>query len=472
MKTAITCFTSFLMVASFVSEAQDNAYTSNKASKVSFNRTGFSNFNVETRGKIEVSDDDKDIKNMSADGYLEITKTVFGSKRSIVITPEGSGLKREYFESRTKVAFEPEGRKWLSEVLPELVRSTTIGAESRVNRFYRLGGTKGVLNELESIESDHVKAHYANLLMKLGVSTKDYGPIVSQVAESIDSDHYLTEFLKDNMAKFLQTKESAEAVFIATGKMDSDHYKSEVIKEGLRSGPASLENVKTILQATGNMGSDHYKAEVLTAILRQNNVTDPIIAELVNTTKSIDSDHYRTVVLEEALGKPGISSASYQKVIESVKEIDSDHYKSEVLINMLRNTMSAEAQLNLIALLPSIESDHYVTTVANEMLKKQTLNDGVFQKLVEAMGNTGSDHYTATFLQSALNRPSLSKENMMAILQAAGNIESDHYIAEVLTDAAPKVMALNDASVKEAYRKAAKKIESETYYGRAMKAID
>jgi hypothetical protein len=47
--------------------------------------TGISDFNIEMRGKIELTDDDKDIKSMSDDGYLEINKTVFGSKRTIVI---------------------------------------------------------------------------------------------------------------------------------------------------------------------------------------------------------------------------------------------------------------------------------------------------------------------------------------------------------------------------------------------------
>ena len=85
------------MVVAFASTAQDT-YSSAKSSRMSFNLGGISNFNVESRGKIEVSDDDKDVKSISADWYLEITKTVFGSKRSIVITPQGSGLKREYFE--------------------------------------------------------------------------------------------------------------------------------------------------------------------------------------------------------------------------------------------------------------------------------------------------------------------------------------------------------------------------------------
>jgi hypothetical protein len=474
MRTPIAFLIAFLMTASLMVKAQVSVYSNNKTTKVSYNKSnGVGSFNVEIRGKIEMTDDDKDIKSMSSDGYLEVTKTVFGSRRSIVITPQANGLKREYYEGRTAVAFEPEGRKWLSEILPELLRSTTIGAESRVNRFYRQGGSKAVVEEIGRLESDHVKAHYANVLMDLNLPEKDYAFIINKVAESIDSDHYLTEFLKGNMNKFLQSKEATEAVFTATKKMESDHYKTEVIKEALRSGPATLESVKIIMEATSNMESDHYKTEVMTNLLRQNNLNDAVISEMINGTKSIESDHYRTVVLTKALEKPGLSATSYQRVLESVKDIDSDHYKTQVLTTLLQNNLTSDAQNNLISISTSIESDHYFTQVAAEIMKKQNVNDDTFQKLLEAIGNgTDSDHYTAQFLQSALERPNLTKQNIQAILNATDHIDSDHYRTEVLTRTAPKIKQMNDASLKDAYRAAAKKIESETYYGRALRAID
>ncbi|HQQ98481.1 MAG TPA: hypothetical protein PLX35_14520, partial [Cyclobacteriaceae bacterium] len=89
--------------------AQDVASTTRKKGfHFSFGDYGIGNFNVQSRGKIEISDDDKDVKSISSDGYLEITKTVFGSRRSLVITPSGTGLKREYYEGRSLVPFEPE----------------------------------------------------------------------------------------------------------------------------------------------------------------------------------------------------------------------------------------------------------------------------------------------------------------------------------------------------------------------------
>ncbi len=442
------------------------------SSRTTFNRGGMSSFKVETSGRMEVTDDDKDIKSMSADGYLEIEKSVFGNRRTIVITPTANGLKKEYYEGRTIVDFEPEGRKWLGEILPEILRSTTIAAESRVNRFYRNGGVNAVLAEIRIIESDYVKSHYANFLVALNQPSQNMAVIVSGVASTIDSDYYLAEFLKDNMKKFLPVRDAMQAVYNAVKNLDSDHYKTEVIKEALDGAPATLENVRAALDATSNMESDHYKTEILTNLLRQENLTDDVIAEMMGATRNMESDHYRTVVLTKALAKPGLSTTSFQKTLETVKVMESDHYKTEVLTNLLNNSITPDVQTILVTATSSIESDHYITVVGKQILKKVNLSDEAFKNLLEAMASHNSDYYTAEFLKTAAERPNITKAHLLIILQAAGNIESDHYITEVLKQLAPTIRLMNDAGLKDAYRATAKKIESETYYGRALRAID
>jgi len=477
MKTLSVRFLVFFVFAASCTFAQSDAYSSRSINRdgekmVWKNSNGVSSFNVEMRGKIELNDDDSDIKSMSSDGYLEITKTVFGSKRSLVITPQAGGLKREYYEGRTSIPYEPEGRKWMSEIMPELVRTTTIGAESRVNRFFKQGGVNSVLSQISSMESDYVKHHYANLLMGIsGVAQKDYPNIINKVAGTMDSDYYLAEFLQKNLNKFLTTKEATDAVFAATTKMESDHYKTEVIKEALRSQSASPEAIKSILEASSKMESDHYKTEVLTSLMKQSNLTDATISDMINASKSIESDHYKTQVLTKALAKPGLSATSYQRVLESVKDIDSDHYKTEVLTDLLKNKLPTDQIFNLVELSTYIESDHYLTIVYNEVMKNQDLSDDAFKKLIERAANVDSDHYASSILRSALALPGMNDAKLTSILTAAGNIESDHYITEVLTAAAPKVKT-SGAMVKDAYRLAAKKIESETYYGRALRAVE
>src|SRR5690348_9711284 len=139
LTTMICLFTIGISMAQNSSNSSKNTSVSRSSSSHGGTMTintnnGYQSFNVEMRGKIEITDDDKDIKSMSPDGYLEITKTVFGSRRTLVISPQSGGLKREYYEGRTSMPWEPEGRKWLAEIMPELLRTTTIAAESRVNR--------------------------------------------------------------------------------------------------------------------------------------------------------------------------------------------------------------------------------------------------------------------------------------------------------------------------------------------------
>src|SRR5258708_19605796 len=317
MKNLIQKFLLFsvLILAPLFLSAQLEITSSSRNSRFTISHNGISNFNVEMRGKIQLTDDDKDIKSISSDGYLEITRVTFGSRRSIVMTPEGNGIKREYYEGRDKMDFEKEGRKWLSEILAELVRTTTIAADSRVNRFFKQGGTSAVLSEIGKLESDYVKSAYANLLMKQNVQAKDYPQIITQVTSTISSDHYKTEFLSGGMSKFLFSKEATDAVFAASGKMESDHYKTLVIKGALEKQTPSLDGIKSILLATGKMESDHYKTEVLTSLLEKDNLSEAVVSEMINATKILESDHYRTQVHTKALAKQGLSSTSFQRVL-------------------------------------------------------------------------------------------------------------------------------------------------------------
>jgi hypothetical protein len=82
-----------------------------------------------------------------------------------------------------------------------------------------------------------------------------------------------------------------------------------------------------------------------------------------------------------------------------------------------------------------------------------------------------SDHYKSEVLRHAMDRSDLSDAKIIALLTAAESINSDHYLTEVLVSAAPRVRNGSDA-LKNAYREAARNISSETYYGRAMRALD
>lgn len=471
----------FLLLTAFVQAfgQQESASTGERTS-VNGNevhrwttRTGATDFNIEIRGKIEVTDDDKDIKSLSNDGYLKITKTVFGSKRTIQIESLGGGqVKREYFEGRTQMDWETNGKQWLGEILPEIVRSTTVGAESRVNRIFSKGGSDAVLKELARLEGDHTRAHYAKLLLEKNIPASEMADVVTAIAEHIDSDYYLSTVFQNHVVKLLSTTESANAFYLATQKIGSDYYKSVVLKEALKKFHASPAQVKTILQSASTIDSDYYLSVVLTALLDEDNVKDESLSELIVVTKNIPSDYYRSQVLTKALEKDGISKPALKNMIDALGGVNSDYYKTGVVTQMAdRSNMDGDIQVQVIKLVGStVSSDFYAAGALKSMLDHQKLTDESFKQLVIVGGQLKSGNSASDVLRRAA-KGDLSKAQLLTILQASSNINSDYYLSEVLLSLSDQVRTADNA-VKDAYRQAARKINSESYYGKALKAID
>jgi SOS response regulatory protein OraA/RecX len=435
--------------------------------------TGITDFNIEHRGTIELTDDDKDIKSLSNDGYLEISKTVFGSKRAIVIESQGGGrISREYYEGRSKKEWEPAGRQWLAEILPEVVRSTTLGAEGRVDRFFRQNGAKGVLNEISAMKSDYVKAHYGKLLLGKNITNAEMPDVITGLSNSIGSDYYLATLLKSNIGKLLVTREASDAFFKGVKNISSDYYKATVLQSALNKYAASPEQVKVILQTASTIKSDYYLATTLTSLINKANVKEESLNEMVTISAGISSDHYRTQVLGKVLQSPNLSEATFRNVVDAVASVNSDYYKSTVLTSLSNKSSLNEATVAQVVKITSnsMSSDHYSTTVLKSVLKNQKLSDEAFREVTAAASRIKSDYYASEVLKDAASKAT-TKQQMISILQSTGRMNSDHYMTTVLTSMAPNVKQA-DNDVKEAYRQAAKRIRSETYYGRALRAID
>jgi hypothetical protein len=435
--------------------------------------TILSDFNIELRGKVELTDDDKDIKSLSDDGYLEIEKTVFGSKRTIVIESLGGGkMKKEYYEGRTKMDWEKNGKQWLAEILPELVRSSTIGAEGRVDRFFRKGGASAVLAEFENLEGDYTKHHYGKLLLAKNIPANEIPKVITTLADKIESDYYLATLFKDSMDKLLVSKDAGDAFFLATESIESDYYKSVVMREALEKHSASPDQVKAILRSAAKIESAYYLAVVLNSLLEKTDVKEESMTELMRVSKEIESDYYRADVLSKAINKKNISKNAMKAAIEAVADISSDYYKSNVFNAMAdEGQMDNEIQLQVINLISNtVESDYYAAVSLNKILTQQKVNDNAMSQLVAAAGKMNSANYASDVLQNAAKQE-LSNTEMIALLKAAENLSSDHYMVNVLTSIASKVKTA-DQSVKDAYRQTAKKISSETYYVRALRAIE
>lgn len=397
-------------------------------------------FKIEYEGEITLSDDDSDIVGISNGGFIEIKKSSFGSKRRIVIESDRNGnLEKQYFVGRKEVDFNPEGKKWLAEVLLEVVRSTTIAAESRVQRFYSKGGAQAVLNEIENIESDYVMSRYFELLLEHDLNTSDLVRVIKIAGDEISSDHYLSGILESNQKAFLANDQTIEAYINATKSISSDHYTAKVLKKVVNDRSISDSQMASLLDISKNIQSDHYVSQVLTELVDNRELNDQNMSKIISISKDIQSDHYKTQLLKKIINDNDIPPGVYDVFISNLNDIQSDHYVSEVISELLSKKMNGSSD-DLQGILDIVKH------------------------------NISSDHYASNVYKKLANQ-NLPEDQLIMALRATTSINSDHYAAETLKAFSSQVRNASER-VKSEYRTAAKSISSDTYYGRAVKAID
>ncbi len=469
-----------LIVCQYTLQSQSIS-TTRRGNKVTVKTKGshrhsgvFTSYKIEYEGDFELSDDDTDIVSISRGGYLEISKTTFGSKRRVLIE-NGSGgkLERTYYVGRQKTSFDPEGKKWLVEVLPEIVRSTGIGAKSRVDRFYKRGGVSAVLDEVELLDGSYVKAMYAKILLdKDGLSGNDLSNILNRVSDEISSDYYLADIMKSNSDRFLRNDVSTQAYLNAIEEISSDYYSAAVLKEAINNRNVAESHNTTLIRAARNISSDYYMSNTLKEILKEKQLTDELLSELISASKDIGSDYYQSQLLSEALKQDELSSAGFTQLLDAISEVSSDHYMTSVFSKLLDEQVKEEVLIKIINVVgDDLSSDYYASSILSKVIKKQMMTEKVMEAFTQSLNEIDSDHYTTEVIKKAADNDSLGEKELISLIEVISRIDSNHYLSSSLSEVAPRVSSGSEA-LKNAYRKAAKQISSDTYYGRAMKAID
>ncbi len=467
--------------------------------------TVLGDFKVEYEGRITVSNDDKDIVDISRGGYFELSKASFGASRKVKIAPDRNGLSKRYYVGWSENDYEPEGRKWLAEVLPDLLRSTTIAAESRVDRIYGKGGGAALVEELGLLQSDHASSRYFELAFKKPLTAQDRARALDVAGETVSSDHYLSNILISYLDTYELEGSAISQFLLAAEDIASDHYKTNVFLKAIKSDQVEGTNLmafikasddigsdhymtnflmevldrknlndqqlKVVLEQADHVGSDHYLSNIILKVMESQTLNDTNVSSILTATQDIGSDHYKTNVYKELFENTSLTQQNAHKVLASLSDINSDHYLSNLLMELLEEDQEEEVLVGIFDLAAgSIGSDHYLSNVLKTGLDRHQLGNRPLEAFLRALDEVSSGHYAAVVISEA-SRARLSDSGIVQLLQAAGNINSDHYLTESLIALAQRVNEM-DEDAKRAYRSAAKNISSDTYYGKAMKALN
>ncbi len=396
---------------------------------------------INFRGKIAFTDDERDVKSISPGGYFKFSKTTFGNTRSVLIESSSDGtLTRTYHAGRLEQPYEPEGRKWLADMLPEIIATSGIGAEERVRRIYAKKGASGVLETIDQLENDHAAGIYIGYLLEQpNLGEKDLLLVLKRVTEKIGSDHEKANLLGRVSGTYLRSNQTGREYIRAVSSIGSDHEKSQVFKHVLGSLKLNDANTAAVMAAVASIGSDHEKAGVVRFLLEQNKLNGAGLQQVLPVIGSIGSDHEKAGVLRAMLANQTLAGTDFKTLTGIIDRVGSDHEKSGVITHLI-NTNSPLVQAH-------------------------------FEEVLGVVTRISSDHEKGQTLSTLLDKTRPNDKQYVQVLTALPSIGSDHEKGALLTRLA-KMLPKDNASVMAAYKKAAKSIGSDHEYRRAMEAIE
>ncbi len=325
---------------------------------------------------------------MSPGGYLRIKDGKrFGTDNSVEFRAgSGGAIERRFWVSGRERPFDPEGRKWLAEVLPRFIRQSGIGAKSRVARFMKSGGAAAVLAEISRIEGSWAKrVYFTELFNQPGLSGATIQQALAQAGREVDSDFELASLL------------------ISSNRIVTD--------DAAR---------RTYLEAARTIGSDFELRRVLSSIVKAGPMAPAIAASVLDTSGSIDSDFEQASLLVEFAARQPLDEPAGAAFFKALAGVSSSFEHSRVLKAVLQRTdLSEPVRVAALESGAAIESDFEVASFLTQFVKISGVEGAARAPFFRAVASIDSAFERGRVLQALSRRSDVSDQTVLEILRSA-----------------------------------------------------
>jgi hypothetical protein len=300
---------------------------------------GWKRLHVESRGRIELTDDERDIKRISPDGYFELSSrgwlSLFGRRYTVRGNADGTTTRR-FSLGASEHPIDVATRRWIGDTIQRLVAGG-FGAETRVTRILSQQGASGVLDAISLLSGDFIKAKYYRILLaQTPLDRPTAARLLRQAGHEIGSDFELARVL----TSFIQTVALDDAIapaFVeASSGIDSDFERSRLLRTLLASQRHMPALVSVVLTSSSSIGSDFEKTRVLQDLAGSRDLDEAAVLGLIRTTGSIGSDFEKSRILRQIVAGQPLDAVSRAALLDTAGHIGSDHERGRVLSALLQ----------------------------------------------------------------------------------------------------------------------------------------
>jgi predicted RNA-binding protein with EMAP domain len=450
MQTKIhSTFFILLLLLQISSYAQDRIENNGKGDRTHTyrNNTGVTSTDLEYRGKIIFTDDETDVKYISPGGFLRFSKRSFGNKRTIFLEGEDQGvITREYREGSKKLPFDPEGRKWMASVLPDIIRTTGIGAEERVKKFYKEGGIDAVIAEISMLPTNYVQSKYYTAALELpNLSANEQIRLIKDAGQKIGSSYELSKILVANGKNISKNEKAVAAAIEVAGEISSSYEQSKVYKHYLTKTDISADNKTMVIKGVREISSSYEKSKVLLSAL-QDDLNKENIDLVIDEVQHVNSSYEQSKVLQYLIKNQSTEELELDNILKAISEISSSYEQGKVLRQLVGGKELSTKQVVTVTKAASyINSDYEQSKFLQSILSEQELDEEALNAILSMTNEVNSSYEKSKILQLIIASDNFGKTNFTAIINETKKISSSYEKSKVLA----LVIAHDEMSVEQ-----------------------
>jgi hypothetical protein len=400
------------------------------------NSTGVTNTELEYRGKIIFTDDETDVKYISPGGFLKFSKRSFGNKRIIILEGESNNqINREYREGSKELPFEPDGRKWMASVLPEIIRTTGIGAEERAKKFYANGGIDALIKEIDMLPTNYVRRIYYDASFKIpGLKTKDMVVLVNDASENITSSYELSQILTNNSEVIGKNDQAVAAAMNVAKDIGSSYEQSRVFRHYLTKVAINSTNKALVIKNVREIGSSYEQSKVLQAIIEAD-LSKENVNLVFTEVEHISSSYEQSKVLQLLISKQTTADLDVNKLLETVDKISSSYEQAKVLTKLINSARLNSSQIIAISKgAKIISSSNEKSKLLQSIMKEQTVDEASINAILETAHDVSSSYEQSQVVRLAIANKNFTSTNFASVIKVSMVISSSYEQSKVLGD--------------------------------------
>lgn len=464
MKARLILMMSFIFLASFYVDAKNNteATMDENNSREHFykSKDSFSAYEIKYKGKITISDDDKDVEAIEANGYLKITKSSFGNSRSIEIESDDKGkLTKKYLDGKKEISFESEGQEWLEEILIDVIRKTGIGGKERILRIYNKGGVDAVLDAVESLDKNSSYSYYKSTSHALvyfesveysGFNVKYlyYKTLVNDVKlnkeevvkvlkalPEIYSNSTKGILLREMLNKYELDSYSMEKFLDATASLSYNTERGNTLRMFIKKYDIKSENSNEFFDVIKDMSINSEKGNVIKFLLSTQKLEREVLYDLIEVVDEFSSNSERAaiyrVLIPFVVGDEGLTD----QLIMAIKNLSgSYHLLAEELLEWVAkgkvvtdNSLSKSAVLNMLNIAETYDANTRKSVALRKLHGSLTNDKEVLESYFNVISSMDIEMVQYNLLLDLIRVHKLDNAGYIALLNVVEDLADDGY---------------------------------------------